>query len=228
MKSIVIPAYNEEDNIKDAVKALLKLGDVEVIISDDGSEDRTRQIAQDLADRHDNVHLTSSINRGKGAALKRGLNLAEGGILGFIDADMSAHPKELLKLFEELEKGADLAIGSRDLPDSILLIAQPFHRRVLGSAYSLLARKLFGIEVRDFQCGCKAFKREVWESIEVNTNGYAFDTELLAKAHAKGFKVKEVPITWRDSEKSRVNSLKDPIIMFIDLLRIRREMGEFR
>jgi hypothetical protein len=141
---------------------------------------------------------------------------------------MSAHPKELLKLFEELEKGADLAIGSRDLPDSILLIAQPFHRRVLGSAYSLLARKLFGIEVRDFQCGCKAFKREVWESIEVNTNGYAFDTELLAKAHAKGFKVKEVPITWRDSEKSRVNSLKDPIIMFIDLLRIRREMGEFR
>jgi len=220
MKSIVIPAYNEADDIEVVVKAILKLGDIEVIISDDGSTDGTGKVARELAKR-ENVQLVSDENGGKGAAIKRGLEIANGNILGFLDADMSAHPKELLKLFKEIDVGADVAIGSRDLPESFIPIKQPVHRRFLGKVYRTFTRKLFGIDIMDFQCGLKVFKREVWENIEVQTNGFAFDTELIARASKLGYKIKEVPITWQNSEKSRVNPLVDPIKMFIELIKIR-------
>jgi glycosyltransferase involved in cell wall biosynthesis len=228
MKSVVIPAYNEEKNIKKIVESLLELGDLEIIISDDGSTDRTREIAQKLARKYPAVFLTSDVNKGKGAALKRGFKISRGEVLGFLDADMSAHPSEIMKLFKEIERGVDLAIGSRDLQDSVVPIKQPYHRRVLGTIYSIIARKLFNIDVRDFQCGCKAFKREVWERVKVKSDGYTFDTELIAKAHALGFKIKEVPITWRDSAESKVNLLKDPLSMMLDLFRIRREVDGYR
>lgn len=220
MKSIVIPAYNEENNIERAVMATLELGDIEVIISDDGSTDSTFDIASRLA-KQENVFLVSDKNSGKGAAIKKGLDIANGDILGFLDADMSAHPKSLSLLFKEIENGADLAIGSRALPDSIMPIKQPGYRRFMGGVYRAFTQKLFSVDIRDFQCGLKVFKREVWENVNMRTKGFAFDVELIAKAHKKGYRIKEVPITWQDFPDSKVNPIFDSIKMFIELLKIR-------
>lgn len=220
MKSIVIPAYNEAENIERIVKAVLELGDVEVIISDDGSTDGTGDIARRLTE-DENVLFVSSENVGKGGAIKRGLKLAGGDVLGFLDADMSAHPQELLKLFKEIEGGVDVAIGSRDLPESVIPVKQPSYRRFLGYVYRTLTRLLFKIDITDFQCGLKAFRREVWENVNVDTDGFAFDTELIAKAHKRGYAIKEVPITWQNSLRSKVNPLSDSAKMFVELIKIR-------
>jgi glycosyltransferase involved in cell wall biosynthesis len=223
MKSIVIPAYNEEGTIDRAVMRTLELSDVEVIISDDGSTDRTSDVASRLA-KQEKVMLVSGERRGKGAAIKRGLEVANGDLLGFLDADLSAHPRTLPGLFKEIEKGADVVIGSRDLHGSIIPIKQPLYRRFMGAVYRTFTRWLFNIDIRDFQCGLKVFRREVWENIEVKTDGFAFDTEFLVKAHKKGYKIKEVPITWQNFPRSRVNPVFDSIEMFIELLKIRSRM----
>ena len=220
MKSIVIPAYNEEENIENAVKAVLELEDVEVIISDDGSTDGTGDIGRRLT-KLENVVFVGGKNRGKGAAIKQGLKVANGDILGFLDADMSAHPNELLKLFKEIYNGADVVIGSRDLPDSVIPVKQPVYRRFLGYIYRTLARQLFKIDIMDFQCGLKVFRREAWDSIKVDTDGLAFDTELIARAHRRGYTIKEVPITWQNFPKSKVNPISDSIAMLIELIKIR-------
>ncbi|MEE8402080.1 MAG: glycosyltransferase [Candidatus Hydrothermarchaeaceae archaeon] len=227
MNTIVIPAYNEAENIKKVVNAVLEQGAIEVIISDDGSTDGTLDIARSLK-KSENVRLVSGKNQGKGAAIKRGLEKARGGVLGFIDADMSAHPRELSKLFKEIDEGTDIAIGPRDLPESIIPVKQPRFRRLLGNGYRTLARLLFKIDVRDFQCGLKVFKREVWENINIDTDGFAFDTELIAKSHNMGYKLKEVPITWRDFPKSRVNPITDSVKMLFELIRIRYNLKKER
>lgn len=220
MISIVIPAYNEAENIEKVVKAVLELGNVEVIISDDGSTDGTGDIARRLA-KLENVIFISGENRGKGAAIKRGLKMAGGDVMGFLDADMSAHPNELLKLFKEIDNGADVAIGSRDLPGSVIPVKQPIYRRFLGYVYRTLTRHLFKIDIMDFQCGLKVFKKEVWDDINVDTDGFAFDTELIAKAHKRGYTIKEVPITWQNFPRSKVNPISDSIKMFLELIKIR-------
>jgi dolichyl-phosphate beta-glucosyltransferase len=221
MKSVIIPAYNEAENIERVVKATLELEDVEVIISDDGSTDDTDDIARELK-KFKNVLLVSDENKGKGAAIKRGLSKASGDVMGFLDADMSAHPKELLKLFKEIENGADVAIGSRGLSNSVILVKQSVHRRLLGGVYGNFTRKLFKLDIKDFQCGLKVFKKEVWNNINVDTNGFVFDTEFIIKAHKKGYIIKEVPIIWQDSHKSEVNPILDSIKMFIELIKMKK------
>ncbi|MFQ5800744.1 MAG: glycosyltransferase [Candidatus Hydrothermarchaeales archaeon] len=225
MRSVVVPTYNEEERIGPAIKALLELEDIEIIISDDGSKDRTLDVVKGFLKDNKNVALISEEHRGKGAALKRGLAACKGRILGFLDADLSAQPKELERLFDAVEsRNVDIAIASRELPGSIIPVKQPFHRRLLGSAYSIIARTLFGVDVYDFQCGCKAFKREVWEGVEVKADGFVFDTELLAKANARGFRIKEMSITWRDDKRTNVNPIKDPLKMFLGLLKIKWQL----
>ncbi len=143
-------------------------------------------------------------------------------MLGFLDADLSAKPEELEKLFFEIDsKNAELAIGSRELPGSVIPKRQPIHRRALGNAYSLLARSLFKVDVKDFQCGAKVFTRDLWTALNTKEDGFVFDTELIARSKLMGFRIKEVPITWINDRRSKVNPFKDSLGMFIGLLRIK-------
>ncbi len=226
MRSIVIPTYNEESRIGAAIKALSELKDSEIIISDDGSTDGTVVIARKHSRKNGNIKVLEGAHRGKGAALIAGFNACGGSVMGFLDADMSAAPEELLKLFELVENDvADLAIGSREVPGAVLPVRQPVYRRSLGRLYSMISRVLFKVDVVDFQCGCKAFKRELWEAAGVVEEGFVFDTELIARASSLGFRIKEVPITWRNDRRSKVNPLKDSVRMFISLIRIKMRMG---
>jgi len=156
--------------------------------------------------------------------VKRGLALAKGGVLGFIDGDGSIHPTEFMRVAAAINEGADLAVGSRALPTSIIIRPQPLSRRVVGSIYSLLARMLLDIDVRDFQCGCKAFRRGVWTSPSVACEGFAFDAELIAKAHKQGFTIVEVPITWRNKSNSKVRVARQALPMLKCLLKTRAEV----
>jgi len=226
MRSVVVPAYNEEGSIAACLKALLEIEDAEIIVSDDGSEDATLELARELARGSGRIRVVSGEHKGKGAALKRGFAEARGEVIGFLDADLSAPPSELEKLFRIVEGGeADLAIGSRDLPGSVIPVEQPSHRRLLGSAYSFLARALLGLPIKDFQCGCKAFTREVLKALDLREDGFVFDTELIAQAAWKGYRVVEVPILWRDEKGTKVKALRDPLRMMLGLLRLRRRLG---
>jgi glycosyltransferase involved in cell wall biosynthesis len=222
MISVVIPAHNEADGIGELLEAFTTFTGLELIIAEDASTDGTVAIVQEFASRLDNVLLTSSSTvTGKGAAVKRGLALASGDVLGFVDADGSIHPRDFMRIAEAIDRGGDLAVGSRDLPASVIIRAQPLSRRIFGSVYSFLARVLFDVNIRDFQCGCKAFRREVWDAVDIACEGFAFDAELIAKAHHQGFTVVELPITWSDKSSSKVNVARDAFPMLKCLLKTR-------
>ena len=225
MISIVIPAHNEADEIGGLLEAFSAFAGVELIVAEDASTDGTPDIVREFASRNDNVVLTSSRTlTGKGAAVKRGLALATGDVLGFIDGDGSTHPRKFMRVAAAINDGADLAVGSRALPTSVIVRQQPLSRRVAGSIYSLLARALLDIDVRDFQCGCKAFRRDVWTAPSPACEGFAFDAELIAKAHKQGFTIVEVPITWSDRSNSTVSVAREALPMLRCLLKTRRDM----
>ncbi|MGZ4863894.1 MAG: glycosyltransferase [Halobacteriota archaeon] len=227
MLSIVIPAHNEADHINGLLEAFSAFSGLELIVVEDASTDGTQNIVQEFAAHHSNIVL-SSCDRltGKGAAVKRGLALANGDILGFIDGDGSIQPKDLMRVASAISDGADVAVGSRGLRDSIIVCPQPLLRRVSGSFYSLLARTLLDTQIRDFQCGCKVFRREMWDSLTITCDGFAFDSELIAKASKKGFVIIEVPITWSNKSNSKVHIARDVVPMLKCLLKTWAEVRE--
>ena len=227
MLSVVIPAHNEADHIRGLLEAFSVFSGVELIVAEDASTDGTQNIVQEFATRNNNVVLSSCDTlTGKGAAVKRGLKLAKGDVLGFIDGDGSIHPKELMRVAATIDDGADLAVGSRDLRTSVIVRPQPLSRRVSGSIYSLLARALLDTRIKDFQCGCKVFRRDVWHSLTIACDGFAFDTELIAKAHEKGFVIVEVPITWSNQSNSKVRISRDVLPMLKCILKTRAQIRE--
>jgi glycosyltransferase involved in cell wall biosynthesis len=224
MISVVIPAHDEAGELGKLLQEFNSFDGLELIVAEDASADGTPEIAREFAARNGNVILTrSSTLMGKGGAIKRGLAAATGDVLGFIDADRSIHPGDFMRLVDAINCGADLAIGSRKLPGSVILEPQPLLRRILGSAYTALARALLQTTERDLQCGCKAFRRSLWDALSVNCDGFAFDTELVAKAHKKGFSIVEVPITWRNKADSKVKVRRDVLQMLRCLLWVRAE-----
>ena len=225
MLSVVIPAHNEADHIGGLLEAFSVFSGVELIVAEDGSTDGTQNIVQEFATRNNNLVLSSCDTlTGKGAAVKRGLKLAKGDVLGFIDGDGSIHPKELMRVAATIDDGADLAVGSRDLRTSVIVRPQPLSRRVSGSIYSLLARALLDTHIKDFQCGCKVFRRDVWNSLTITCDGFGFDTELIAKAHKEGFVIIEVPITWSNQFNTKVRITRDVLPMLKCLLKARAQV----
>jgi glycosyltransferase involved in cell wall biosynthesis len=225
MLSVVVPAHNEADYISGLLRAFSVFTGLEIIVAEDASTDGTRNIVQEFAARNNNVVLSSCDTlTGKGAAVKRGLALAKGDVLGFIDGDGSIHPKDFMRVAATINDGADLAVGSRNLRTSVIVRPQSLSRRVSGSTYSLLARTLLDTQIRDFQCGCKVFRRDVWNSLTIACDGFAFDTELIAKAHKNGFTIVEVPITWSDKSNSKVRIARDVLPMLKCLLKTRAEV----
>jgi glycosyltransferase involved in cell wall biosynthesis len=225
MLSVVIPAHNEADHIRGLLEAFSVFSGLELIVAVDASTDGTQNIVQEFAAHNNNVLLSSCDTlTGKGAAVKRGLKLAKGHVLGFIDGDGSVHPEELMRVAAMINDGADLAVGSRDLPTSVIVRPQPLSRRVSGSIYSLLARALLDTHIKDFQCGCKVFRRDVWNSLTITCDGFAFDTELIAKAHKEGFVIIEVPITWSNQFNTKVRITRDVLPMLKCLLKTRAQV----
>jgi glycosyltransferase involved in cell wall biosynthesis len=227
--SIIIPAFNEEPNLSATLRDVAKFLEKkdfrhEIIVVDDGSKDRTSEIAATEARRFDSfLLLKNPANRGKGYSVKRGVLDSGGKIVLFMDADNSTRIDQIEGLLAALKDGFDVAIGSRRLPGAAIDLAQPISRRILGNTYIWLSKWLLGATVRDFNCGFKLFKQEAAKSLfpRLTREDWTFDSELIFLISKLGLKLKEAPVRWHDIRTSKVKPLRDGVKSLWGLLKIR-------
>ena len=227
--SIVIPAYNESRRLGPALRQIRDYAerkglDAELIVVDDGSSDATIGVAEDFDAGPLGVQLLRNrINRGKGYSVRRGMRRARGRVLLMTDADQSTPIWEIEKVLPFLDEGFDVVIGSRDMDESDISEHQPWYRHILGLALRGLRRRVMLGDIRDTQCGFKAFTREAGKRIfaELRDEGFAFDCEVLLLARKMGYRIKEVGVAWCNDPDSRVHPIRDPFKMIASLVKIR-------
>ena len=229
--SVVVPVYNEEKKIAETVRRIsaflsLKGQPWELIVYDDGSKDRTGDIVRQI-EREGKIPLrffSSGANRGKGHACRGGVLEAGGRFILLTDADLSAPIKESDKLIAVLEKGSDVAIGSRGVREKNGDVRQSFKRRVSGRIFNFFVQLLVLPGIRDSQCGFKCFTAAAAKKLfsAQKLDGFSFDVEILYLARKFGYKIAEVPVMWSQGQDSRVSLFHDSIRMLKDLLRIKK------
>jgi glycosyltransferase involved in cell wall biosynthesis len=231
--SIVIPAYNEGARLGATLEKVLayihaQRLDTEVIVVDDGSRDNTADIVRDyigaFAAKDATLRLVENPgNRGKGYSVRNGMLSARGLIVLFSDADLSSPIEEAPKLFQALDQGADIAIGSRWLRAETQTQRQPLLRQMLGRIFNLMLRLTLGLQFADTQCGFKAFTQPAVQAIfpRQRIERWGFDPEILFLARKLKFKVKEVPVAWGHSGGTRIHPLVDGFRMFTEMLHVR-------
>ena len=220
--SIIIPAYNEERRVRNAMAGIVSFfSNLELIVVCDGI-DNTANIVKEFMISYPQVKLVEFNEKlGKGQGIMEGMKIARGDKIGFVDADESVHPNDVKKMFDALS-AADGVIASRRLKDSRILIKQPLKRGFASRVFNILVRLIFGLNFKDTQCGAKVFRKEAIKDVfsELKTKGFEFDVELLWRLKMKGYKVVEFPITWKHSEGSSF-SLSNAPNMFFSLLKVR-------
>ena len=222
MKSIIIPAYNEETRIKRAIENLIEgFPGQEIIVICDG-EDNSDDIIKSFSFRYPNIKLLCFGNRlGKGGALIQGIKVAEGKEICFVDADESVSIDDLKGMFHALHD-VDGVIASRRLKRSKILIKQPIQRRLASRIFNIFVRMLFSLPFEDTQCGAKVFKQEAILNIlnDLKTTGFETDVEILWRLRKMGYRIREYPISWKHSEGTKFK-LSDSKGMLISLIRTR-------
>jgi len=224
--SIVLPAYNEEANVESAVERVStvaqQLGmDYEIILVNDGSTDRTGEIARELMQRIPNFRLVEHYpNRGYGGALKAGFAAATKDLIVFVPADNQFDFGEINRLLERIEE-ADIVSGYRARRQD------PFIRKLNAFGWNTLVRLLFGYLCRDIDCGFKLFRREVLKHVNLVSDGAMIDTEFLAGAKARGFRIAEVPVTHLPRVAGEATGANLGVILraFRDLVRFRLRLS---
>jgi dolichyl-phosphate beta-glucosyltransferase len=227
--SLVIPAYNEEERIAASLEKVLahiagRGWDAEVIVVNDGSLDHTAQLVRRFSERHPCVRLLENPgNRGKGYSVRNGMLHARGNLLVFSDADLSTPIAEADQLIAAIERGCDVAIGSRWIRPELQRERQPLFRQLLGRIFNLLLRIFLGLNFKDTQCGLKAFTRSAAQEIfsRQRIERWGFDPELLFLARRLRFRVEEIPVEWAHDERSKIHPVMDGFKMFLEILRIR-------
>jgi len=220
--SIVIPVYNEEARIKHSLQKILHFfrnDDLEIIIVDDGSEDKTVEVVRAFVDDRIKI-IRNEVNLGKGYSVKTGVLSSSKKLILFSDADLST-PISEFKKFEPFLKDYDIVIGSRALSQSNVKVRQPGYKVVLGRMGNWLIRLLAVPGIKDTQCGFKLFNRKSKELFKkVTIYRWGFDFELLFMARKRGLKIKEIPVIWINDFRSKVKKV-DYLITLLDLLKIR-------
>jgi glycosyltransferase involved in cell wall biosynthesis len=231
--SIVLPAHNEEENVASAVAEVSgvaqQLGmDYEIILVNDGSTDRTGEIGRDLAQRVPNFRLVEHHpNRGYGGSLKAGFAAATKDLVAFFPADKQFVFSEIRQLLERIDE-ADVVSGYRANRQD------PFIRRLNAFGWNTLIRLLFGHLCHDIDCGFKLFRREILDRVTIVSDGAMIDTEFLAGAKARGYRIAEVPVTHLPRVAGEATGANVKVIAkaFRDLvsfrLRLSRELREER
>ncbi len=227
--SIIIPAYNEAGRLGPTIDRLRgylegRGGKFEIIVVDDGSTDNTARLVTSLAVHTPGISLLSySPNAGKGHAVKKGVLASRGDLVLLSDADLSTPIEELERLLPFIEQGYDIAIGSRGMEESSIMVRQSLLRETMGKTFNFLVRALVLGGITDTQCGFKLFRGEAARKLFAlsSVQGFGFDVEILFLADKKNLRIAEVPVRWANSPHSRVSLLKDPALMLLDLCRIR-------
>ena len=225
--SIVIPAHNEELRLPVSLEKIIAFLETqhykyEVLIVENGSQDRTFEIAQDFDRRYPFIHALSEKRAGKGLAVRRGMLEAQGDFRFIADADLSMPIEEVQLFLPPDTPEYDIAIASRE-DTGAQRIGELVDRHWIGRMFNLLVRLITLPGIQDTQCGFKCFRSGPAEELfqEQTLEGWTFDVEILYIARKRGYRIIEVPIHWYFNPGSRVQILRDSIAMFLDLLRIR-------
>jgi len=234
MISVVFPCFNEERRIvptlEHAVAFLESRGQPwEIVVVDDGSLDATSDVVRRRFEGTPAVRLLRhDTNHGKGYAVREGVLASVGDRVLFSDADLSTPIEELDKLEAKAAEGFDLVVASRVVPGARIVTPQPARRRLSGFVFRTLARGLGLSRIRDTQCGFKLMRRETVVPVlrQIETGGFAFDVELIARCERAGLRIAEVPVEWRDDAAgSKVRLFPDAFAMASDLVRMRLRLG---
>jgi glycosyltransferase involved in cell wall biosynthesis len=223
--SIIIPTYNEEYRIPRLLNRLrILINDLgpsrfEIIVVDGGSEDRTLEVVDSFRNRLP-IKAIEIGRRGKGLALKEGIAASRGELLLFLDADDSIHPLSIKEILRKAYEG-DVVIGSRYSLGSKVIRHGPFIHGIFSRVFHLLLRFMFGIRLKDVQCGLKVIRSSIAKNLIRDSKSmyFAFDAELLILAKRKGLKIVSIPVTWAYQPGSKVR-ITHRIRMIIDLFGI--------
>ena len=225
--SIIIPAYNEEKRLPATLAQVVQfLGAqtylAEVLVIENGSQDRTLQIAQEFAREYPQVQVIQETERGKGRAVRRGM-LAAGGEYRFMaDADLSMPITETSRFLPPKLVDFDVAIASRESAGAIRY-HEPLYRHLGGRAINLVIRTLALPGLHDTQCGFKCFRGAVAEDLfcQLTLTGWSFDIEVLYIARRRKYRIAEVPIPWYFNPESKLDVVQDALRMLLDIMAIR-------
>jgi len=218
--SVVLPAYNEEANIREAVHRALQAVAVhtsgyEVIVVDDGSRDRTSEVVKAIMGEHPQVRLIRhDTNKGYGGALRSGFDAATKELIFFTASDNQYDPSEIARLLPLIDS-ADLVIGFRARRQDSPL------RRFYAWAWNTLVNLLFGYLGRDIDCAFKLFRRDVLEKVALTSSGALIDTQLLAGAKRRGCRIREVAVSHFPRQAGHQTGADPRVVLraFRDLIR---------
>jgi len=229
---LLIPAYNEEARIEPVLRDYAAFfgknysGKFQLVVILNGCRDNTLGVVQRVAKDFSSVSwLDFPAPIGKGGALIEGLKLAaDGDLIGYVDADGATAPPAFLEMIRHLG-AADCVIGSRWLPASVLLKAQPKFRRFISRCFHFIIEMFFWLRIKDTQCPCKLMRSEAVRKIHSSLciADLAFDVNLLVALHRAGFHIREEPIAWTDIAGSKVTAslFRSSLTMFLSVLRLR-------
>lgn len=235
--TIVVPAYNEEERLPSTLAAITaylagQQHQIDVIVVDDGSVDRSAAIVEQFAADHPNVALIRNPHCGKAFAVRTGMLAARGDWVFLCDADLSMPISELTKFLHAADDDVPVVIGSREAHGA-LQVGTPYYRYVMGRVFNWLVRVLILGDFQDTQCGFKLFRRDLAHSLFNSMRLYAapnvvqgpmvtgFDVEILYLARRAGYPVKEIGIEWHYDAGTKVRPFTDSTRMLRDIVRVR-------
>jgi len=227
--SVIVPAYNEEKRLLKTLEEIDKYlsrqdYSYEIIVVNDGSADKTAEIVRGLALNIRNLRLIDNKeNHGKGYVVRQGMLEAAGEYRIFTDADNSTSIDQVEKMWPHFKSGYEIVIGSRDIKGAVIAVPQSWVRRRLGDIFNLIVQTVSGLwGIWDTQCGFKGLSRKAVEDIfpKLTINRWAFDVEILVLAKKKGYKIKEIPVTWVNDPESKVR-LKGMVKMLFEVFQVR-------
>jgi len=232
--SVIIPTYNESRRLPKTYKSVISylnknFEEAEVIISDGGSTDGTQELIKQYCNNKEGRVETRSVimesREGKGAGVKRGMLQAKYPFVLFMDADNSTSISQIEKLLPFMDR-FEVVIGSR-YAGLEAKVKQSILRRIISRAGGALIRMITGLRIQDTQCGFKLFTKEASDKIfsSLETYGWGFDIEVLLLATNFGYKIREVPVVWRDSEGSHVRAGQDSISTLIETIKISTKLN---
>lgn len=226
--SVVIPCYNEEKRFSRGIGHFLGYLNKapyswEIILVNDGSTDNTLEMMEIAKRKYKSFKVVSYMrNKGKGYALKKGIQKAEGKIILFSDIDFSVPIETIKDFFPYFKKGYEIIIGSRRVEGAHFVRRQNPFREFLGRGFTLLVKLLIDPKIKDATCGFKAFKKDVAKKVfnKLTIYNWSFDAEILFISRKFGYKVAQVPVKWKNDPGTKVSLKRDVISSLFGILKI--------